>query len=165
MNKSKRVRNDVTNSSFASCNKTVGLLGIICLMRLREHKEIGIQVNSYDNTWMAHLGRLSQGLLYKAQVLQNCERGALQVERVHVQAWRAGLQQAAAHLRAQLNAVRLDCLVTVLDLLQVLTDLSRNGCLAERGHALESAICHDGHDACTCTGFKVMNKVAPMQLP
>ncbi len=46
-------------------------------------------------------------LVDQAQVLQDGQRGRLQVERVQVHPRHAVLQQRAAHARAQVNAVRL----------------------------------------------------------
>lgn len=88
------------------------------------------------------------GLVDEAQVLKDGNCSALKVQCVHVQAGRAKLQEAAAHVSAHLNAIRLHRLVIVLDLLQLLADLCWDGCLAEGSHPLETTICHDWHNAC-----------------
>lgn len=60
---------------------------------------------------------------------------------------RAGREQLAADVRAELDAKALDGVLVVLDLLHLIRHRLGHRGLAEARHALEAAVGHDGHDA------------------
>eukprot|EP00955_Chlamydomonas_euryale_P017911 190732-Chlamydomonas_euryale.AAC.18 len=81
-----------------------------------------------------------------AELLQDAKYGGIQVEAVHMEARHAAFKDALAHFSPVLNAECLQTCLVVLQRLDLVMELLRHLGLAEAGHALESAICHDRHN-------------------